>query len=311
MGTTLRAEVAAPNRELALAAVQAAFDSVAVLESVLSTWRDDSEIERLNRARPGDGVAVSPTLARLLDEASRWAAATGGAFDPAVGALTDAWDLRGRGRVPAPAALARALAATGMAQFAMAGLDGPSATAARRSAAAWLDTGGFGKGAGLRAASTVLRRAGVVSASLNFGGQVALFGPGPASGAWVVPVADPGERLTAVAALQVRDASVSTSAQSERFVEIDGRRYGHILDPRTGRPVEAWGSVTVVASDAAVADMLSTALFVLGPVAGPRWASRHEVAALFLVRRPEGLEVRPTPAIRPLLVGQTFSPTGG
>jgi thiamine biosynthesis lipoprotein len=311
MGTTLRAEVSAPIRAEAFAAVQQAFDTVAALEGVLSTWRDDSEIARINHAPIGETVAVSPTLAALLEEAARWAEATGGAFDPGVGALTDAWDLRGHGRVPDRTLLARARAATGISQFALTELGGPSARAARRSTRAWLDTGGFGKGAALRAAVAVLRHRGVEAGTLNFGGQVAVFGHGPANGVWLVPVAHPDHRLAPVAALRVRDGSVSTSAQSERFVEVGGRRFGHILDPRSGRPVEAWGSVTVVAADAAVADMLSTALFVLGPEAGPRWARAHDVAALFLVSRPgRELDVRPTPALRPLLVSPR-TPSGG
>lgn len=100
MGTTLRVEVAAPDRRAALAAIQQAFDTVAQLESVLSTWREDSEIGRLNRAVPGEPVTLSATLSLLLAEASHWSRETDGAFDPGVGALVDAWDLRGRGREP-------------------------------------------------------------------------------------------------------------------------------------------------------------------------------------------------------------------
>ncbi len=311
MGTTLHAAVAARERPVALAAIQQAFDTVALLEGVLSTWRDDSEIARLNHARPGHSVPLSATLAGLLGEAARWSRATEGAFDPGIGALMDAWDLRGRGRVPAPPALVHARGASGLVQFRFADLDGRMPRAARRSAAAWLDTGAFGKGVALRAAITALRRAGAESGSVNFGGQVAVFGDGPAAGSWLVPVAHPAHRDVPVATLRVRDASASTSSQSERFVEVHGRRFGHILDPRTGHPAPAWGSVTVVAADAAVADMLSTALFVLGPEAGATWARRHDVAALFLIQRGERLEIRPTPALRPLLASHPPSASGG
>lgn len=311
MGTTLRAEVAASERGAAVVAIQQAFDTVALLEGVLSTWREDSEIARLNQAAPGDTVSLSATLADLLSEADRWSRETDGAFDPAIGALMDAWDLRGQGRVPPSTLLAEARAATGFAQFGLAGLGGRAARAARRSPAAWLDTGGFGKGVALRAAVAVLRRACAQFGSLNFGGQISVFGDGPATGSWLVPVAHPEQRDVPVATLRVRDVSVSTSSQSERFVDLHGRRFGHILDPRTGRPVPAWGSVTVVAADAAVADMLSTALFVLGPEGGAAWARRHDVAALFLIKRGERLEFRPSPALRPLLMPLPPSPSGG
>jgi thiamine biosynthesis lipoprotein len=311
MGTTLRAEVVAGERVAALAAIQQAFDTVAQLERMLSTWREDSEIARLNRAAPGDTVLLSPTLAGLLDEASGWSRETGGAFDPGVGALVDAWDLRGRGRVPLPAALAEARAASGLAQFTLAAVGWDRPRAARRSSAAWLDTGGFGKGVALRGAVSVLRRNGIASGSLNFGGQVAVFGDGPDERGWLVPVAHPGRRDTPVAALRVRDVSVSTSSQSEHYVDVRGRRFGHILDPRSGRPVTPWGSVTVVAADAAIADMLSTALFVLGPEEGAAWARRHDVAALILIRRGDRLEFRATPALRPLLVSPSPLSFGG
>jgi thiamine biosynthesis lipoprotein len=112
---------------------------------------------------------------------------------------------------------------------------------------------------------------------LNFGGQVLVLGENDDGQPWPVPVAHPSRREEAVALLRLRgDRSVSTSSQSERP--------NHILDPRTGRPVPAWGSVTVVAADPAVADILSTALFVLGPEAGMAWlADRKDVGALFVV----------------------------
>jgi thiamine biosynthesis lipoprotein len=308
MGTTLRAEVTAAERLAALAAIQQAFDTVAQLEGVLSTWREDSEIGRLNRAVPGEPVPLSTLLATLLLEASYWSRETGGAFDPGVGALVDAWDLRGRGRIPLGTALVKARAATGLAQFTLAA---SSNSATRRSSAAWLDTGGFGKGVALRGAVAVLRRNGIASGSLNFGGQVSVFGEGPDAGGWLVPVAHPARRDTPVATLRVRDVSVSTSAQSEHYIDVGGRRFGHILDPRSGRPVPSWGSVTVVAADPAIADMLSTALFVLGPEEGATWARKHHVAALLLIRRGGRLEFRSTLALRPLLVSPSPSSFGG
>jgi thiamine biosynthesis lipoprotein len=309
MGTTLRAEVTG-DRSVATAAIQQAFDTVAALELVLSTWREDSEIAALNRARPGVPVPLSRELAGLLAEVEGWWRRTGGAFDPAVGALVDAWDLRGTGRVPGGPSLARARSATGLEHFVF--QQGAAGTIARRgTTGGWLDTGGFGKGAALRAAAAKLRAAGIASASLNFGGQVVFLGAGPERGSWLVPVAHPADRSRPVVALRVADASVSTSAQSERYVSVNGIRYGHILDPRTGRPVPAWGSVTVVNRDPLAADVLSTALFVLGPEAGAAYARQHGIAALFLVQRGGELQSIVTPALRPLLAGSPLPSLGG
>jgi thiamine biosynthesis lipoprotein len=309
MGTTLRAEVAG-DRSVATEAIQQVFDTVAALELVLSTWREDSEIAALNRARPGVAVPLSRELAGLLAEVEGWWRRTGGAFDPAVGALVDAWDLRGKGSVPDATSLARARSATGLEHFVL--QQGDAGTIARRGTpGGWLDTGGFGKGAALRAAAAKLQAAGIASASLNFGGQVAFVGAGPDRGSWLVPVAHPADRGRPFVALRVADASVSTSAQSERYVSVNGTRYGHILDPRTGRPVPAWGSVTVVNRDPLAADVLSTALFVLGPEAGVTFARQHGIAALFLVQRGGELQSIVTPALRPLLAGSPLPSLGG
>lgn len=268
MGTTLRAAVCAPSQAAGLAASEAAFAEVRRMERVLSSWTDRSEIGRLNAAAgAGRGrLEVTGELYGLLAEAGDWVRQTAGAFDPAVGALVDAWQLRGEGRVPSESELATALAATGWRHLVLA--DSPYVVPGPRGW--WLDTGGFGKGTALRNAAALLRQAGVASAELDFGGQLMVLGDEQ-----IVAVADPRQRLRGVLQLRLRDASVSTSSQSERGL--------HILDPRTGTPVPAWGSVTVVAADAMTADVLSTALFVMGPRAALDWArQRQDVGVLIL-----------------------------
>ncbi|HEX6063506.1 MAG TPA: FAD:protein FMN transferase [Longimicrobiales bacterium] len=266
MGTTLTAAVCAQTSAAALAASEAVFGEVRRLEGVLSSWTADSEIGRLNQPAGAGRVAISGELYGLLNEAGGWVKETAGAFDPAVGALVDAWQLRGAGRVPSPAELEAALALTGWRHFELA--DSPFVVRGPRGW--WLDTGGFGKGAALRGAALLLKQAGVHSAELDFGGQLLVLGKEQ-----IVAVADPRERMRGVVRLRARDVSVSTSSQSERA--------HHIIDPRSGLPVPAWGSVTVVAGDALTADVLSTALFVMGPRAALAWARhRDDVAVLVL-----------------------------
>jgi thiamine biosynthesis lipoprotein len=290
MGTTLQIGVEAPSRQAAIQAIESAFQTVRDADSLLSTWREDSEIARVNHAAPGSAVSLSPELSATLLQAAHWCRATGGAFDPAVGALVDAWALRESGRVPSPAALARARGAAGISRFVFSN-NGRSVSRTR--ASAWIDTGGFGKGVALRNAGRALRRAGIAKARLNFGGQVLVVGPDSQGTAWDIPVAHPRYRNQPVRWLRLHDASISTSSQSERFVTAGGRRIGHILDPRTGQPVRAWGSVSVIARDPAIADMVSTALLVLGPDEGLRWAEqRRELGVLFLVEHNGRLEQR-------------------
>lgn len=277
MGTQLRIAVQVDDRLGGFQVIDSAFLAVHRLDSVLSDWRDDSELSRLNRATPLQTVALSPGLARLLQEATEWTIATNGAFDPGIGSLVDAWDSRGLGRRPSAPELAAAKESAGLLRFE---LDPVGRTIRRPTAGSWIDPGGFGKGVALREARQVLERQGVGRAILDFGGQVLVMGDTTVT----VEVAHPSRRNQSVARLDLRGVSASTSAQSERFIEIEGERFGHVIDPQSGIPVPAWGSVTVVHPDPAAADILSTALFVMGPERGLRWLDRRDVPALFLIQ---------------------------
>lgn len=295
MGTTLRARVEAESRESGIAGIEAAFREVRRMEGLLSTWREGTEMARLNAAPAGSWFRASGELFSLLREAQGWWRATGGAFDPAVGPLVTAWDLRGSGRLPAPAELDAAVAESGFDHFE---LDEFRGAIRRTGEGAWIDTGAFGKGAALRAAKRALVEAGVRSALLDFGGQLLVFGSEEGASGWRIAIADPSRRHEPAAWLVLHDASAATSGASERFVTVDGERLGHVLDPRSGRPVAAWGSVTVVAEDPLVADALSTALFVLGPDAGRRWLRAHgDVRALLLEETPEGVAAWWSPSL--------------
>lgn len=298
MGTTLRGRVHAESRERGLAALEEVRRVVGHVDDLLSTWREDTELSRLNRAPAGVPTVVSPELVALLVEARGWFADTGGAFDPVVGALVDAWDLRGEGRRPDPAALEAARRASG---FGVVALDPESGTVCRLADPARVDAGGFGKGVALRRAARRLHSLGVEEALLDFGGQILAVG-GP-DGGWRVTVAHPARRHDPAAALRVSDRSVATSGGSERFVRVGGRTLSHIVDPRTGVPVSPWGSVTVVAEDPVAADALSTALFVMGPAEALRWAAgRDAYGVLVLTDGPDGLEARWNRALAPYLV---------
>ncbi len=277
MGTLCHAVAVHRDSGPAGEALGRALDEVARLERVMSSWREGSELARLNAAA-GAPFSCSADLFAVLDSARALAEATGGAFDPTVEPLSRAWDMRGAGRVPSEPELGRARALVGWSRLRLepprtARLDGPGAG---------LDLGGIGKGFALDRAAEVLRAAGVERALLNFGGEVLALGTavrgypqGDNSGKWTVSVAHPADRLRPVVRLEVRDAAVSTSAQSERGFVVRGQRYGHVLDPRTGRPVATRASVTVVAPSGTRADALSTALLVRGREEAAAWCRGH------------------------------------
>jgi FAD:protein FMN transferase len=282
MGTSLEIAVEATDREMALEASERAVRALEAAEARLSTWRDDTELARLNSAPAGRSMPLSPALAADLESARRCWEETGGAFDPGVGALVRAWGLRSGGRRPDDEERRAAVAAGGLD-----GLRLEGGTAVRERSDLVLEEGGFGKGAGLADALDALAESpGVARASLDLGGQVAVLGE-----RWSVPVADPRHRERTVAELTIDGGSVSTSGTSER-----GR---HILDPRTGEPAPDFGSVTIWAADPLRADCLSTGLYVLGPERALEWAATHPgVEALVLRPRGNRLEGWASPGLK-------------
>lgn len=277
MGTLCTAEIAAADTGAAAAAAEEAFAEIARLEALLSSWRDDSEIGRLNALGAGESLACAPATYEVLVAARSLAEVTHGAFDPTIEPLVRAWDLRGKGRVPEEDEIAEALARVGWDRLR---LDENDLTAGFAAPGMAIDLGGIGKGFALDHAFAVLEARGIRRARLNFGGEICAISDGTP---WPVTIADPADRLRPVIAFELRDGAVSTSGQSERSFRAKGRAWGHILDPRTGRPVAHPGSVTVVAGSATQADALSTALFVMGRAAGEAFARAHpEIGVLWL-----------------------------
>ncbi len=283
MGTLCTASATADDTARAGAALAAALDEIARLEQVMSSWRADSELARLNRAAGAGPVACSLDLASVLDSALALARLTDGAFDPTVEPLVSAWDLRGEGRVPAPEALAQARERVGWPGLT---LDRRTRTARLARTGMGVDLGGIGKGFALDRAAATLARAGPGPALINLGGEVLVRG-----GAQPIAVAHPLRRLSAVVEITVVETAVSTSGQSERGFAAGRLRYGHVLDPRTGRPVPTDATVTVMCASATRADALSTALLVMGRARAAAFAQAHrEVGVLWL--EPEGDRVR-------------------
>ena len=277
MGTTATFAADAADRAAALARLERMVRVVEAAEAELSTWRDDSALSEMNRQPPGEPRSVPPALCDLLGRLEGWREATAGAFDPAIGSLIDAWGLRAAGRRPDSAALSTARARAG---WPLLGFDREACTVTRK-ADALLDAGAFGKGEALdrvRAAERDDPGAWLI----DFGGQVAVSG-GAAGTAWPVALAHPTHRDRPVAELQLAAGSLATSAASERTFTLDtGDVVGHILDPRSGAPVARQSSVAVWHPNAFTADVLSTALYVMGPDAGLDWAAARGFAVCFI-----------------------------
>lgn len=245
--------------------IASAFAEAQRIERLLSTWTGESELARLNR---GATARVSPELYDLLRSAMRWSERTGGTFSPLVAPLVDLWKTRYEGALPKQSEVARALEQMHLGNVSFSKDD----TIVLHNGAAF-EEGGFGKGYAIDRMLSLISAPKVI---VNFGGQLAV------RGSFLVTIADPARRDVPVISLRLRDASLSTSSGSEKTFEVAGRHFSHILDPRSGHALPPRGSASVIARDALTADILSTALYVMGVDEGLRWAEANGVAVLFI-----------------------------
>lgn len=266
-----------------------ALDLIEALEGQLTIYRDDSEVSLLNRSAPGGPVAVEPGLFDLLTLARGLSEWSGGAYDVTAGALSEAWGfVRGPKRVPTDAERAEALAKTGWRKLR---LDPTRRTVGFETPGMVVNLGSIGKGYAIDRAVEVLRGHWLPTSALVHGGQSSLFAlgspPGRFADRWEVALRNPFAPESPLGVFRVRNRAVGTSGGAFQRFEVDGRSYGHILDPRTGEPAEGPASVTVLAPNAAEADALSTALYVLGAEAARDLvAGRPDVGVVFVHEGP-------------------------
>lgn len=288
MGMPFRIVLYAARESQAADAARAAFARVAELNRVLSDYEEDSELVRLNRsAGSGMAVPVSPDLWRVLERAQRLAARTDGAFDVTVGPAVQLWRRARRQReLPAPERLAAALRAVGHRHLV---LDARRRTARLDVPGMRLDLGGIAKGYALDEALAVLRGRGLPRALVSGGGDMAAGAPPPGARGWRIELAAPDVAGAPPACfVWLKNAGLATSGDLFQFVEIGGRRYSHIVDPRTGFGLTDHSLVTVIAPDCMTADSLATAVSVLGPEAGLRLVESSRSVAARIIRQPEG-----------------------
>ena len=266
----------------------ATLDLVDQLEEQLTVYRDTSEVMAINRQAFGRPVNTEPRLFALLDQAVRLSAATGGAFDITAGPLTKLWGFyRRQGSVPSEAALAETLPRIGSQHLR---LDPAERTIAFALEGVELNLGAIGKGYALDRCGELLAEAAVHDYILH-GGQSSVLARGSQATSaggqtgWTVSVGDPLRPGKQLAELRLLDRALGTSGAGTQFFRQNGRRYGHIIDPRTGWPAEGMLSATVLAPTAAEADALATAFYILGAERSPEFCDSHPDIAAVLIRQ--------------------------
>jgi FAD:protein FMN transferase len=279
MGLPVRIVLHAAGEVEARAAAHAAFARIAELDRMMSDYRDDSEVRAVERAA-GSWTPVSADLLSVLSRARELAELTGGAFDPTVGPAVALWrEARRTGRLPRPSELERARELTGWRGLA---IDAAASAVRLTRPGMRIDLGGIAKGYILQRARDTLAAHGITHALVEAGGDIVVGDAPPGRAGWDVETAGTPPAFAA-RARTLRHAALATSGPSAQFVEIDGVRYSHVVDPRSGMPLTSGWTAMVVAGDGATADAIATALTALGPEASRDMLARFpEVMASVL-----------------------------
>jgi FAD:protein FMN transferase len=286
MATVVKVVVYASSKAAATAGIDAAFNRVKDLNDLLSDYVEESELNRLCRSPSGMPVRLSRELFDVLDRSEFWRRESDGGFDVTAGPMIRLWrQARKTKRLPSPKQIADAMTLLGGDKIA---LDPKARTAVLSTPGMRIDLGGIAKGYVGDEILKVLAKQGLNRAMVVLGGDVVLGDPPPNAKGWTVAIAELVKDRETFSlkrtGLVLANCAASTSGDASQFSVIDGKRYSHIVDPRTGQAQVGRRQTTIVAKKGLDADALATAATVLGPELGAKLADKHDAAALFMSR---------------------------
>ncbi|HEV7349332.1 FAD:protein FMN transferase [Telluribacter sp.] len=297
MGSQFRLILYAPDSTTAHQAANRAFERIEALNEILSDYRDGSEINRLSaRSGTGEWVAVSPELFDILSISKKISRQTGGTFDVTVGPVVQLWRRAMRRQYfPEKEAIQKARRSVG---YRYIELDPGERKVRLKRKGMRLDVGGIGKGYAADEAVRVLRERGITSVLLDAGGDLTLGDPPPGEPGWKVEISS-GIKADSVLTLELANTGIATSGASYRFLEHQGQRYSHIVDPHTGVGLRYHVRTTVLAPTGTLADALATALSVAGIRRGKRLLKQFPEVQVWLLET-KGRSVRSWNTLSPL-----------
>ena len=252
MASRCEIRIAAPDPHVGAILAQQAVAEVRRIEMRYSRYRPDSVVSRINAVAGLDSLSCDAETVSLLDYANTLYLSSGGLFDITSGVLRRAWDFR-RARLPSRHELLPLLALIGWRRVQR---DGDRIYLPQEGME--IDFGGFGKEYAADRAAALLMELGVRHGYVNLGGDMRFIGPQPDGEPWLIGIQDPRDPERTVASIPVSHGALATSGDYERYFDLDGRRYCHILDPRSGMPVSHWRSISVLAPLAIAAGSCST-----------------------------------------------------
>ena len=283
MDTVVRIKVVHSDSKKAHKAIEAAFAEMERIDGLMNFYNPDSEVSRINRSQ-GKNVKVNPEVIEVMAASLKYSRLTDGAFDISVAPLLELWDFKDGQHPPDENKINEVL---GLVGYKMIGIDKGKKTVRLPQAGMMIDLGGVAKGYAVNRACQVLEDMGISSALIDAGGDIQVIGK-KFGHPWKVGVQHPRSKDKILTTLTLNGMAVATSGDYERFFLFDGRRYHHILDPATGYPATGCVSVTITAPSCFVADILSTAVFVLGPEKGMKLIEEIEDVEGIIVT-PEGI----------------------
>jgi FAD:protein FMN transferase len=261
MGTTAEIVVVHGDRRYARGALESALQQIRAVETTMTRFRDGSDIGRVNLHASSVPVVVGAATAAVLAESLRWAAASGGRFDPALLRMTALWDVGSRKAPPASVEVSR-LAGLQLHRQVELGKRGGEHVVLLHAPEIGIDLGGIAKGHAVDRAVEALRAWGISNALVTAGGDLYALGHSPEGDPWQIGIQSPFDDSGLAATLPLVDSAIATSGDYHRYFEYGGRRYHHLLDPRTAEPHRApVHSITVAASSCMTADAAATAIF--------------------------------------------------
>ncbi len=267
MGTFAEVSVYSDDEKIAGKAIEASLDEMERMDGVMSNYKDDSEVSLVNKSAAKAPVPCGKELLEALEYSRHYSELSDGAFDVTVSPVIAAWGFfTGKGRVPTDKELAKLLPAVSYRNIVINKANNPEKPGSIffKNPQTKIDLGALGKGYAVDRALEIVRKYAVNNACINLGGNIYVLGAPAGKNAWKVGVQHPRNKGEILGYLELKDESTATSGDYERFFEIKGKRYSHIIDPRTGMPVKDTVAVTIVAPTGTAVDALSTSVFVLG-----------------------------------------------
>lgn len=281
MGTVIEITLLGEDEEAAQKAALQAFQEIKRIEQLMSPWIETSEVSRLSRSAGKEWIKVSPETLEVIQKSQKISKLSEGAFDITIAPLTGLWrKARERGIPPAPEEVKKILDLVNYKNL----LTQPERKVFLKKERMVIDPGGIAKGYAVDRAFEILTSLGYKNLIVNAGGDLRAGGLKNHQ-PWSIGIQNPRSSEKIMATISMSDSAIATSGDYEKFFVFQGKRYHHILDPKTGYPADECQSVTILAKSAMTADGLATAVFVLGPEKGYALCQRLEGVECLIMDR--------------------------